>query len=286
MKLRTLPENKTYDPLGKCIYCRTPEPASPLYTREHIVAYGLRGNLVFRRAVCKTCKDKTHEIEDFCLKETFKVPRIVAGWRSRHSPEPTSVRTGRPTPGMASEGVEWIDTPVEDAPLAYGSLNFARPGILFGRAPHEGFRVRPGRPLTHKPYPEEWRKAGTTIIATVKPALWCRMIAKIAHAAAVAELGFDAFAPYLLPIILGDDRNIGHLVGQARRSLVKVPSSPYHIQLFIEAGYVIARVHIFPDLGFNAMEAVVGTPLSAFDVRALHAPKQVLRACPVKLPFI
>jgi hypothetical protein len=187
---------------------------------------------------------------------------------------------------MASEGVEWTDTPIEDAPLAYGSLTFARPGILFGRAPHEGFHVRPGRPLAHKPYPEEWKKAGTTIIATVKPALWCRMIAKIADAAAVAELGFGAFEPCLPAIILGDDKNIGHLVGRARQSRVKVPSAPYHIELFIETGYVIARVHVFPDLGFNAMEAIVGTPSPAFNVRALHAPKQILRARPVKLPLI
>lgn len=187
---------------------------------------------------------------------------------------------------MASEGVKWTNTPVEESPLAYGSINFARPSILFGHEPRRGFRLRPGRPLALRPYPEEWKKAGTTIIGIVKPDLWCRMIAKIAHAAATAELGFDAFKPYLPPVILGDDKNIAHLVGQARRSRVKVPSTPYYIELFIETGHVIARVHVFPDLGFNAMEAVVGTPSPAFNVRALRAPKQVLRARPVKLPLM
>ena len=102
----------------------------------------------------------------------------------------------------------------------------------------------------------------------------------------MAELGFDAFKPLLAPIILGDDKNITHLVGQARRSRVKLPSTPYHTELFIDTGYVIGRVRLFPDLGCNGMEAVVGIPLHAFDVRALHAPKQILRARPVKLPLI
>ena len=38
-------------------------------------------------------------------------------------------------------------------------------------------------------------------------------IAKIAHGAAVAELGFDAFVPLLPDAILGKDRYVSHLVG-------------------------------------------------------------------------
>lgn len=156
MKLRTLPENKTYGPPGECIYCRTDEPAAPRYTKEHIVPYGLRGNLVFRHAVCETCKGRTHPIEEFCLKECLKVPRIVGGWRSRHNKEkPTHVRVGRPTVGMASEGVRWTDEPIEETPLVYGSVTFARPGILFGRAPTHKFRVRPRGVHADRPFPDE-----------------------------------------------------------------------------------------------------------------------------------
>ena len=58
--------------------------------------------------------------------------------------------------------------------------------------------------------PEGKRSAG---FQPFSPDLICRSIAKIAHGAAVAELGFDAFEPMLPPIISGSDKNISHLIG-------------------------------------------------------------------------
>lgn len=118
------------------------------------------------------------------------------------------------------------------------------------------------------------------------PGLWCRLIAKIAHAAAVAELGFDGFKPFLPPAILGDDKHVSHLVGQAKKKHTKVFSAPYHIELHIESGYIIARVHLFAHLGQAPMEAIVGTPSPAFGVQVLRADKYFLDARPVEFPLV
>jgi hypothetical protein len=90
-----------------------------------------------------------------------------------------------------------------------------------------------------------------------RPDIFCRFIAKIAHGAAVAELGLDAFDPLLPDIIAGRSKYFSHLVGSTiKRGTYR--TSLHEISLFLQRGYVVASVQLFAKFGFRPYAAVVG----------------------------
>jgi hypothetical protein len=79
----------------------------------------------------------------------------------------------------------------------------------------------------------------------------------MAHAAAVAELGFDAFSPMLPDVILGRSPNISHLVGSATTKGRK-RAALHAITLSIRGQYLIATVQLFAKFGIHPFLIVVG----------------------------
>jgi hypothetical protein len=89
-----------------------------------------------------------------------------------------------------------------------------------------------------------------------------RMIAKIAHGAAVWEFGLDSFEPFLLPLILGSDVSEGHyLVGGVP---VDIPPNwgPNNVEIRLLGNkrpyLIVVSVRLFANLGAPAYHAVVG----------------------------
>jgi hypothetical protein len=59
-----------------------------------------------------------------------------------------------------------------------------------------------------------------------------RMLAKVAHSFAVAEIGEENFLPYLKPIILGSDLSyVGSVIGQTKAFPENTPLEAHHIAL-------------------------------------------------------
>jgi hypothetical protein len=91
-----------------------------------------------------------------------------------------------------------------------------------------------------------------------------RMIAKIAHSYAIAELGLNKFTPLLRELILGDETNTFHLVGSKIGSENTPPSSePYEIGIeerrVYGITYAVANVRIFATVDKSPIyQAVVG----------------------------
>src|SRR3546814_3930149 len=74
----------TYPPVGQCIYCgSTKEPLG----KEHIIPYGLGGNLVLPKASCKGCEAITGGFEQVCLRTMFGPARLRLNMPTRRRKE-------------------------------------------------------------------------------------------------------------------------------------------------------------------------------------------------------
>jgi hypothetical protein len=114
---------------------------------------------------------------------------------------------------------------------------------------------------------------GWKIHGDVKPLVFARMLAKIAHAATVGWLGLDSFKPYLPPLILGEDENAAYLVGAAEPPTAPAPAQPYsektlhHILKIIpmsspgKPDLLAASIRLFLHIGTPTYWVIVGEPL-------------------------
>ena len=189
---------RPFDPVGKCIYCGA-EPPEPL-TIEHILPQGLGGGLILPAASCETCRRITHKIEEICLRSmSLLTYRLRAGLVQR--PHEISDRAkGQP---------HFLLLPAPD----HG------PGILEDR--------QLGAPMRYH------LQLAANIMPARLPQLdvrtYFRMIAKIAHAFAVSQIGIDAFDGDLPHIILRDVAPITpYLIGKSEITLPIRPDTHSH----------------------------------------------------------
>jgi hypothetical protein len=91
-----------------------------------------------------------------------------------------------------------------------------------------------------------------------------RLLAKVAHAYAVAELGLDAFTPYLLGIIRNQDPSLmSHLIGSAM-SEAPVSQDMHDIEILApevlgSGQLVVVKFHLFANLkGMPAHYVIAG----------------------------
>ncbi|AWI89220.1 hypothetical protein C0214_13695 [Methylobacterium sp. DM1] len=192
---------KTYPSLGKCIYCGADKKLS----REHIIPFGLGGNLVFTGASCEQCAKATSDFERYCLRNMFQAARTHLKLPTRNKKEkPKTLRLSY----FRHEGThEWLDVPVSDHPYAVVLPIFQPPTFISG-SPHQEGLVLEGTAILSGPgFFEKLQKFGSNKAFTqeLSPDLFGRMLAKIAHGFAIAELGNNAFMPLLQGLIRGTE---------------------------------------------------------------------------------
>lgn len=104
---------------------------------------------------------------------------------------------------------EFFSVPLANHPMFIMLPRFRAPGIFVDAdRGEENFRMSGtwiGR--DGKSWPEGIPEDGHELMI-FNPSQLCRSIAKMAHGAAVAELGTDAFTPWLPEIILGRDHTL------------------------------------------------------------------------------
>lgn len=213
-----------YGPVGLCIYCASVPPNTKL-TDEHIIPLALGGELVLDAASCEACASETSKFELKCCRDTFQALRI-------HADLPTRRPKRRPTHMEVLNGTHpdtAIPTQVSagDAPGCVVFPEFDIPGLLRLEQP------------TGKVMLLGWHVYGTTADADLRTQrlqaggmdgaltlgnisldAFGRLIAKIAHGAAIALKGQGSFSPLLTDVILGRSQgNIYHYVGGSPRSM-------------------------------------------------------------------
>jgi hypothetical protein len=257
------PPAKTYPPVGHCIYCG--HDRVKLFP-EHIIPFGIAGNsLILPQSSCKRCGDMTGKTETYILRHSWWAFRAKIGaptYKPRERPKEFIFRRARQNPSSGDmEIFEETKVPTEDYPASLVALRLKRAGIL------------EGRPATDRLEGELWSAYSTDAmrgsptgegfyIAPLNPYLFCRMIAKIAHAYGVAEFGSRNFRPFLRKLIRGKSSTPNYWVGGEwivpppdRNSLHEIG----HRTEFVRGhNYLIVRLRMFSFFGTPIYEAVVG----------------------------
>ena len=218
------PEN-TYAPVGCCIYCNSAEGLSD----EHVVIpFGLGGRWVLPKASCAKCAKQTGAFEGTCLRTMLGPLRMYVDLPTRRRKEhPRKL----PLKVKLSPGDEWSFIDVDQAIYPFLVLFplLSIPDELSGCAT-SGERGAAVRHLWVRaasfrdgiiPHLEalatELNVAAIEPTATVRAPEFFRMLAKIAHAFAVAEMGIVSFSPFLTSMICdGDVSNSVQSVGGLR----------------------------------------------------------------------
>ena len=206
--IQILSPTRTYPPVGVCIYCLSKDG---VLGREHIIPFGLGGKLVLPKASCRKCESITGRCEQFALRGMLGEIRVSLGLPTRNKrerPERLNLEIITPDGNSQSREVE-----IKDYPSYVILFLMEPPGVLHGRDPTDTITIKP-RLIWRHDGAEPSRNWRTSL--TVQPWPFLRMLAKIGHAFAVAELGwstFNTFTPLLNEIILHSSARVSHFVG-------------------------------------------------------------------------
>ncbi|RNJ49284.1 HNH endonuclease [Methylocystis hirsuta] len=251
------PEGKSFAPVWKCIYCG--EDATPeSLTKEHIIPKALNGTITLPKSSCRKCACITRDFENFCLSKTFIDARTMLGLKTSKKKRPPLKIWN-----IDSNGREiWREADTSDHPLIFPTLDLGRAGILIGR---DQFVDPPMRSQLIMPPTSVERfaklKNRDNIRFMIGHNEYAKMLAKIAHAFAIANLGLSSNKYFLADYITGKNNNIFHYVGTAveRQSLSE---KTLHALSISDVGqYVVVYVTLFYYLGGPTYEIVAAQHL-------------------------
>lgn len=241
-----------YPPVGRCIYC----PSSESLGKEHIIALSLNGALILPKASCPNCAKATGEIERVCARESFGQFRLRHGFRSRKK----HVRTLN-----LSIETQGADGQVSNRPVAIADL----PDVLFLLRFKHTAGVLLGQ-TNDTSNVEPWIRLGGgakpivgDTVARFDAFSFARMLAKIGHSFAVAELGISSFRPLVLDFLFGRSDKLSSLVGGSFDEPVLATALHWlrlrdHVDFASRRHFIVANIRLFACLGAPTYHVVVG----------------------------
>lgn len=270
---------------GMCIYCYQVYPDSEL-TEEHVIPYALAANtMILEKSCCKICQKEITRYEQAVLKHQIGVFRAQVDAPTRNKKDrPKEVDIHFVEVGEDRRVVRDLGTrsiPILDAPTMINLWQSPPPAIL-----QESFR-RPSQPwafsdrvaveaLCKRVAEETGAKHGIAMsIGKVNRLHYLRSLAKTAHAYAAAELGLDAFEPFLCDIILNRSDDAETYVGDMP-GIGPFPFDPDHtLQISLgeadggSAGrFLVVRIQLYPSIRSPEHLVVVGVPTRNIDPKA------------------
>jgi hypothetical protein len=242
---------RVFAPVDRCIYCGG--DGGGTLTKEHIVPLGLGGGLIMPRASCTSCQMEIQTFENICMRKTLLPYRKATGLTRHPNDLPATVPL---TLDLALQGPTHVALDMHPNVVVLPGLR-ELPGILAGRPPQpmvqfdykifSGLEILEGIKLRLK----EQQSVGIYLDGYA----WLRMLAKIAHGYAVAELGFNRFSPALPDLILGRNPLLSsYLIGKCPIP-PPIPDNPPLLMIDMrcasvrERRFVAVNMRFFADLG-------------------------------------
>jgi hypothetical protein len=204
---------KRYDSFGECIYCGA---KGARLTEEHIIPEAIGGQLIIDAASCDACCGETHAFEGHAC-DYYRPLRRQLNFPSRRRGKNDRERKKEEKFTLQLDNSRKIKVKSDEFPALLMNMTFPLPTILFTETPNDA-------PLTFGIYSIElmpdfgerlneikakYQASSVSIVGIDKSSRadhgdLGRMLAKIAHSYAVAELGGPhSFRPFLTHIIRG-----------------------------------------------------------------------------------
>jgi len=241
----------SYEPVGHCIYCGSSEDLRD----EHIVPYGLGGNLILPKSSCGACADITSKFEMSVMRGSFWDARIYRKIQSRrkHKKAPKHY----PITISRNGTNEIIEVSLDEYPIILPFPLFSVPGYLNTCEQTNGIKLEGIASVSFGVRPEiVLEKYGAEYISpktiTDKPVDFARMVAKIAFSMAIAEgalIELDNDQIQVLPAILGETDDIGQWVGTITAPIVSYEGHLHRVLIHRDEdkGLLIGDVQLFSD---------------------------------------
>jgi hypothetical protein len=227
------------------------------------------GTLVLPEASCRECEKITSALETHCVEQMVRNMREHLGLHARRHKKN---RTHLPATVDRGAGPEIVRVPLHEHPAALFMFSFDPPRLLFGLDdPEGGFAGR----ITIKPMAVDLGARADRLGGKVDliqrggfdAPIFGRMLAKIAHAFAVAELGVSGFTPFLNDLILGKPtRHTAQFVGGSFDASPKGKErNEISISLLsaVHRDYYVVRLRLFADMEMPTYLVVAGEPLAS-----------------------
>jgi hypothetical protein len=249
--------SKLYQPLNRCAYCTSVENLST----EHIIPYGLGSDLVLPKSSCESCRKATSKVEDFVLRRYLCPLRSYLSLPSR---KPLQRPDGYKLT-LSRSGRSWTrKVKLSDHPGNIRFVMFDPPGRVAGRpAEQSTFSIRLIEANIFADWQHRLARLGADTAedkVAMNAMVLARMIAKSAHAFAIAELGHEVFeSTYVNQLIREGSPDWNYWVGGYNRG-TEITASVLHELKFLQRGQELSViVHLFvPYCPVDAYEVVVG----------------------------
>jgi hypothetical protein len=261
-----------YPRFGKCIYCdeivysHDPRIRKTPLGAEHIIAEGLGGTVELQEASCQKCEEATGAVvEGDILGRTMKAIRVHLNLKKSGSgPHPKVLPL--PVTGFGQQGA--LQIPIEDYPIVFSMFAYAPPNIDAA----DGMPMVTSAVIVRIKHDPQalFQKYGVTAFASahLDNVMMCRMLAKIGHALAVAEVGKEKFSPALVNLIRkGDERREMRFIGGTPISVTVPPNTLHYLALGYQKikakVYVVAHIRLFAGYGAPTYTVMVGESLES-----------------------
>ncbi len=262
-------ELKVYQPVWHCIYCGTAPARKGALGKEHIIPQGLGGTMILPRASCRLCEDITKSFERECLRKMFREVRghlNIPAKPRRPEERPSEFRIGFTQKGD-EKNRRWLDIPIEAHPFSFSMPGLPVAGILEGREPTHNATIERVHTFLGPGFHEKMRHIGANTAFTLFPiGEFFQLLAKIGHAYAVAEIGYERFSPLLIDLIRGDDDHLGHHIGTETKNSRGKTTELHTLALILARDakgdeLIVVNVRLFSRLNAPTYHVVVGRPL-------------------------
>ena len=259
------PPTERRAPIGKCIYCGADGKTTKL-SDEHFLPYALGGYVVLPEASCDACGKVTSYLDGFLANKVYRSYRHVNKIQSRTKERPKTLDLKIRNRGQEVDK----DIDIEEHPAPFTATAFDTPGIFKGLKPGDPFG-----PVCYHIFHRDLRETSVEKIARqhdadhvsaelqkYSPYTFARGLAKIAHGAAVAEVGLDNFQPLLPKLILHENDVMPYYVG-GELELEPKTKDRHVVALrrchFNGEYYLVAILRLFGNAGCPTYHIVIGT---------------------------
>lgn len=164
---------------------------------------------------------------------------------------------------------EELCVPSDKLPVSCLGLKLSTPGILMGKEPGSRFERVEWVAGTKMQDLQGLLAPGEAIrLGRMNPYSFFKLLAKIAHAYAVSQIGLKSFSPFLPDLILGKSHNHAHFIGGElgqpkcapfvnNRSLLHYLS----LDSVTDSTYLRVSIQLFSFMGMPRYHVIVGDDL-------------------------
>ena len=265
---------------GKCIYCGGTGVA---LNEEHVIPYAIGKNAtILEGACCDECQKIIQRYEQEVLKKQLGVFRAMVEAPTRNKRDRAKFiilpLVEHDDAGRLVRDLGDREIPIDDGPLILNLWQSPPPRILGERIEPADAEGRPWRYVEASRADPILKAAAAEFgvdqvgfkLPEVNRLHYLRVLAKTAHAFVAAELGPDAFQPFLTDLILNRSDDVGEFVGDragvaslegATGHSFKITMGETPTSLGPAAGLIVVFMQFWADLGSPPHLVVVGRPL-------------------------